>query len=604
MTEKKQNSSSIFKLLKRLWGHLSLRRRWQFKVVLVLMVVSAFVEVISLGAVIPFLGVLVAPEKIFQYTMVQKIAELFDVVQPQELLLPLTLIFIVAAFFGAGFRLLLLWGSTHVVYATGSDISYEIYRRTLYQPYLTHLSRNSSTVSSGLNYKVVYTVGIMFQTLTLITSTILVGTIFLALIISKSALPFLLALGFGGCYLTVSLFFKKKLRKNSELISNESTQVVRAVQEGLGGIRDVLLDGSQDFYCDIYRKADRPLQYAIGNNIFIGGSPRFIMEALGMFLIAGLAYVLSQSEGGVSSALPLLGAIAMGAQRLLPSLQQSYASWAGIVSNQAALRETLDFLDQPLVKEDFVNVAPLNLKNQICFDSVTFAYSPSAPIVLDNISFAIKKGSKVGITGGTGSGKSTILDLIMGLVEPTSGAIKVDDIVIKGESKKAWQKIIAHVPQNIYLADATLAENIAFGLSKDKIDMERVKIAAKKAKIDHFAESSPEGYETTVGERGMRLSGGQRQRIGIARALYKEATVLIFDEATSALDNSTEREIMDAIDSLDSSLTVIIVAHRLTTIKKCDVVIEISQGKIIGSGSYESLLQNSESFRKMVNAHS
>lgn len=604
MAGKDHNSVSVLGLLQRLWGHLSDRRRFQFKLVLVLMVASAFMEVISLGAVIPFLGVLVAPEKIFQYSIAQKTATFFSISQPHELVLPLTLIFIAAALFGAGLRLLLLWASSRVVYSTGSDISYEIYRRTLFQPYLTHLSRNTSEVSSGLNYKVVYTVGAMYQTLVLITSIVLVSIILLVLVVSKSALPFILALGFGGCYFGISLFFKRKLKKNSELISSESTQVVRAVQEGLGGIRDVLLDGTQDFYCEIYRKADIPLQHAIGNNIFIGGSPRFLMEAIGMLLVAGLAYVLSQSEGGVAAAFPILGAIAMGAQRLLPSLQQSYASWVGIVSNQAALRETLDFLDQPLVGEDFSNVAPLDFKKEIQFDAVKFRYSATTPLVLDGISLTIPKGARVGITGGTGSGKSTMLDLLMGLVEPAEGVIKIDNQVLKGAVKKSWQKIIAHVPQVIYLTDASLAENIAFGIPKDKIDMARVRSAAKRARIDHFAESSPQGYETSVGERGVKLSGGQRQRIGIARALYKDATVLMFDEATSALDNNTEKEVMDAIDSLDSDLTVIIVAHRLTTIKKCDIVIEVSQGKIVGLGSYEHLLKNSESFRKMVNVHS
>ncbi len=595
---------SILNLLKRLWNHLSVKRRLQFKFVLLLMIVSAFAEVLSLGAVIPFLGVLVAPDKVFTYSFVSQFAELVGITKSSELLLPLTVIFVCAAIAGAGLRMLLLWSSTRVVYAAGSDISFEVYRKTLYQPYMVHLSRNTSEVSSGLNFKVVYTVGVMYQTLVLITSIILVSIILIALAVSKSIMPFGLAIGFGSCYLCISLFFKRRLNQNSKRISFESTQVVRAIQEGLGGIRDVLLDGTQEFYCNIYRKADYPLQHAIGNNIFIGGSPRFIMEAVGMLLIAILAYILSRTEGGVASALPLLGAIALGAQRLLPSLQQSYASWAGIVSSRQALVETLNFLDQPLSNDSSAAVSPLNFYSEIKFESVDFRYNPQGPLVLNDFSLAIPKGVRIGITGGTGSGKSTMLDLLMGLIDPTSGSINVDGKSISGSRKKAWQKAIAHVPQSIYLADASLAENIAFGIPFDEIDMDRVRLAAKRAKIDHFAENSKDGYKTSVGERGVQLSGGQRQRIGIARALYKQATILLFDEATSALDNSTEKEVMNAIESLDSDLTIIIVAHRLTTIKKCDFVVEIAQGKVIGLGKFEELIETSSTFRKMVNANS
>ncbi|MBY0414446.1 MAG: ABC transporter ATP-binding protein/permease, partial [Bdellovibrionales bacterium] len=559
---------------------------------------------ISLGAVVPFLGVLIAPEKVFNYKLAVEVSSYFGITRPQDLLLPLTIIFACAALFGAGIRMLLLWTSTRVVYAAGSDISYEVYRRTLYQPYLIHLGRNSSEVSSGISFKVGYTIGVMYQTMVLITSLVLVSILMIALLSTKSFLPLVSAVGFGSCYIVISFFFRKKLNYNSTRIANESTQVMKTIQEGMGGIRDVLLDGTQELYCNIYRKADYPLQFAVGNNIFIGGSPRFIMEAVGMLLIAIMAYTLSFMDGGVASALPLLGALALGAQRLLPSLQQSYASWVGIVSAQMALKETLDFLDQPLSTESLTATPePLNFSKEIKLENVSFKYNSEAPFVLDNITLVIPKGVRLGITGGTGSGKSTMLDLLMGLINPTSGSLKVDGNNIQSKNIRSWQRTIAHVPQSIYLADASLAENIAFGVAKENIDMERVKFAAKKAKIDVFAENCADGYETSVGERGARLSGGQRQRIGIARALYKEASVLIFDEATSALDNSTEQEVMGAIESLDSDLTIIIVAHRLTTIKKCDIVVEVAHGKIVGMGKYDQLVEASESFKKMVNAN-
>jgi ABC-type multidrug transport system fused ATPase/permease subunit len=380
--------------------------------------------------------------------------------------------------------------------------------------------------------------------------------------------------------------------------------VNKAVQEGLGGIRDVLLDGTQSIYCDIYRRADYPLRMAMANNIFIAGGPRFFMEAVGMVLIATLAYSLSYQEGGVASALPELGALALGAQRLLPTLQQIYAAWAGIAGSRTSLTEILETLDQPLPPEALQPVPPpLHFQKSVCFEAVGFQYGLDSPWVLKGFNLTIQKGARVGIVGGTGSGKSTMLDLMMGLMEPSEGQIFVDDIPIDGDRRRAWQRTIAHVPQSIYLADTTVAENIAFGVSWHDIDMDRVRQAARQARLADFIESHPEKYHVLVGERGVRLSGGQRQRVGIARALYKQAAVLVFDEATSALDNATEQEVMNAIEGLNRDLTIVMVAHRLTTVKHCDCIFEVCDGRVVAQGTYEYLLESSESFRKMAFAN-
>jgi ABC-type multidrug transport system fused ATPase/permease subunit len=343
------------------------------------------------------------------------------------------------------------------------------------------------------------------------------------------------------------------------------------------------------------------LRLAMGNNIFMAGSPRFAMEAIGMVLIVALAYSLSLQPGGAASALPLLGALALGAQRLLPALQQSYSAWAGIAGSRTALAETLAFLEQPLPEGVLEQqLQPLGFKDKICFEGVSFYYANNDRLVIDNLNLVIPRCARVGIVGGTGSGKSTMLDLLMGLIEPTQGNVRVDGVSITGQNRRAWQRVIAHVPQTIYLADTTLAENIAFGVPRSAIDMRRVREAARQAKIADFIESRPEGYDAFVGERGVRLSGGQRQRIGIARALYKQASVLIFDEATSALDNATEQEVMSAIAELDRDLTVVIVAHRLTTIKHCDSIVELSNGRLVAQGTYDQLLKCSASFRHMA----
>lgn len=592
---------TLLGLIWRLWCHLSRRRKIQFGLVSVLTLVSALAEIVSLGAVVPFLGILVAPEKVFANPHVMNVAHLLGITSPDALLLPFAAAFAGAAVAAAGVRMLLLWANTRLAFVTGSDISIEVYRRTLYQPFQIHVSRNSSEVSASLDYKVGYTVGVLLQLLTLVSSVVQLIAVMLALLAFDAMVATIAAVGFGSCYALISWMFKRKLTVNAERIARESTQVIKAVHEGLGGIRDVLLDGTQPFYCEIYRRADYPLRLAMGNNIFMAGSPRFAMEAIGMVLIVALAYSLSLQPGGVASALPLLGALALGAQRLLPSLQQSYSAWAGIAGSRAALAETLAFLEQPLPEGVLdQQPQPLSFKKEIRFDEVSFCYGANGPQVIDNLNLVIPRSARIGIVGGTGSGKSTMLDLLMGLIEPTKGSVCVDGVSIAGQNRRAWQRVIAHVPQTIYLADTTLAENIAFGVPRAAIDMQRVREAARQAKIADFIESRPEGYGAFVGERGVRLSGGQRQRIGIARALYKQASVLVFDEATSALDNATEQEVMSAIDELDRDLTIVIVAHRLTTIKHCDSIVELSNGRVVAQGAYDQLLECSASFRHMA----
>ena len=327
------------------------------------------------------------------------------------------------------------------------------------------------------------------------------------------------------------------------------------------------------------------------------------MEALGILLIAALTYALSRQAGGIAIALPVLGALALGAQRMLPALQQIYSAWTSIAGNHASLADTIAMLDQPLPVEILQPApAPLPLQNAICFDAVRFRYTSDGPWVLDGVNLTIPKGSRVGFVGSTGRGKSTTLDLLMGLLMPTEGQLLVDGQPISGNRRSAWQRSIAHVPQSIYLADTTLAENIAFGVPRDAIDLDRVRQAARQAQIAGLIENYPDGYYAYVGERGIRLSGGQRQRIGIARALYKQATVLVFDEATSALDNATEQSVMDAIEGLSSNLTILLVAHRLTTVRRCDTIVELEQGQMVARGTYEQLLERSASFRRMAKA--
>ncbi len=582
---------SLLLMLRRLWANIPLRHRRQCGLLLLLTIAASLVEVVSIGAVLPFLGLLTAPDQVFAHRAAQPIIGWLGVDRPEQLLLPLTVAFSAAALLSGATRLFLLWAQTRLGHAIGAGFSMEIYRRTLYQPYAVHLARNSSEVIAGITVKTSVLVNnTVLPLLTMVSSAVMLIAILLVLILIDPLVAVGAFAGFSAIYLIVIGITKRSLARDSQRISRESTQVIKALQEGLGGIRDVLLDGTQAAYCRIYRGADQPLRRAQANVQIVSGSPRFAIEALAITLIAWLAFGLAHGSDGIASAIPVLGALAIGAQRLLPVLQQIYISMAAMRGGQASLGDALDLLEQRLPDDaDQPPPAPLGFAESIAVTGLEYRYATDAPLVLQGIDLVIPRGSRIGFIGTTGGGKSTLLDVLMGLLEPTKGQLKVDGIVVTAANRRAWQVHIAHVPQAIFLADATIAENIAFGVPLDQIDHTKVMQAAQSAQIADAIEAMPEGYRTMTGEGGVRLSGGQRQRIGIARALYKNADVIVLDEATSALDNDTERSVMGAIDSLGREYTVLMVAHRLSTLAGCDRIVELEQGRIRRIGSYSEI---------------
>ncbi len=556
------------------------------------MVLTSFAEVASIGAVLPFLGILMAPEVIFQHSLAQPVVLMLGVTEPAQLLRPLTIVFILLALLSATMRVILLWAQTHLGFAIGADFGIEIYKKTLYQPYAVHVMRNSSEVIAGISIKVHSVVGAaLLPILTIMSSGMILIAILLALVAIDPLVAMAALAGIGLPYGLIMFATKKRLKYNGELINLASNDVIKALQEGLGGIRDVLIDGSQKAYCKVYRDADLSLRRSQASIQIIGGSPRFIIEFLGLALIAIVAYALSGRDGGIATATPILGVLVAGAQRLLPVLQQLYSSWTAMRGGRASLQDVLDLLDQPLpVYADAPLPAPMPYSRSIELSEISFRYSSNTPWVVQEVDLVLPKGGRIGLIGATGSGKSTLLDLIMGLLKPTKGTLAVDGVLLTEDNYRSWQAHIAHVPQAIFLSDATIAENIAFGVEPNKIDIARVRRAASQAQIATTIESWTDKYETSVGERGVRLSGGQRQRIGIARALYKQANVIVFDEATSALDSDTEMAVMEAIDYIDKDITILIVAHRLTTLKSCDRIVELANGRIIRSGSYDEMI--------------
>ena len=586
---------SLTSLFQDLWSHISKRRKIQFLLLLILTIFASIAEVVSLGAILPFIGILTQPEQVFESPWLSEFISFFGIKSGQELVLPLTVAFGLAAIIAGSLRLLLLWLSIKLSNATGADLSIEVYERTLYQPFSVHLERSSSEIISGITQKVTAATGVLLAVTAVITSSLLFTSIMTTMLIVDPAVTIIAGLTFGAAYLVVVFFTSSRFELNSRSIATQQTQVVKALQEGLGAIRDVILDATQLVYTNIYRKAILFLMKANGENRFMNQAPRYAMESLGMVLIAIFVLALTNRPGGITSALPLLGMLALGAQRLLPLMQQIYGNWSVVAGSHAALNDVVNLLNQPFPSNHYKEESkPINIENSFSLQNIQFRYNHDTPWVLDNISLEIKKGSRIGLIGATGSGKSTTLDLIMGLLEPSKGSLVVDNRIIDDSLIRSWRRTVAHVPQSIFLADSSIAENIAFGVLPDQIDMDRVKKAASKAMISDFIESRKYNYNEIVGERGVRLSGGQRQRIGIARALYKKANIIIFDEATSALDNETEEIVMETIRNLGNDLTLIIVAHRLTTLKDCTKIIELQNGKISRTGSFQDIIQDQE----------
>ena len=577
-----KKNKNILNNLKYLWYHLNIRRRIQFAILFLFMLLGSFMEALSIGTLMPFLGVLTAPEKVFNHQLAQPFIQMLSIAEPKDLLLPITIIFVVAIILSGVMRLILVLIQTLLSHAIGAEISIEVYRRTLYQKYTVHVARNSSEVIAGITNKANSVVSnILLPAFTICSSAMMLFTIMITIVAIEPIVALVSFASFGFIYLLITIFTKKRLLINSQRISLEQNQVFKALQEGLGGIRDILINGTQLIYCNIFSNADLALRRATASIQIIGSLPRYAIEALGIVIISLLAYYLANRSIGISEAIPILGVLVLGAQRTLPLLQQSYGSWTSLVGGQASLVDTLNLLNQPLPEIVPTKlITPISFQRNIELKNITFRYSPSAPWILKGVNLVIPKGSRIGLIGLTASGKSTLLDVIMGLLDPSTGSLNIDGVSITSKNLSSWQKHIAHVPQAIFLADTTIAENIAFGVPPNEINYELVRQSAQQAQISETIEAWSEQYNSYVGEKGVRLSGGQRQRIGIARALYNKANVIVLDEATSALDNKTEKNVMQAIENLNDDTTIFIVAHRLTSLKHCSQIIELENGKI------------------------
>jgi ATP-binding cassette subfamily B protein len=580
---------SIFRAISRVYWHLTPRRRRQVIILGILIVVSSFVEAISISAILPFLAALTDPETLSNMKYIKPVLVFLNIVSTMELRFAFTLLFLVLILVSGLFRIIFFWAQSRLSMAIGVDFSVQVYENTLHEAYGELIKRNSSEILAGAQ-KAKDLVGSIIQpALTLISSIFMLVVVLVTLFAIEPVVAITGALGFGGLYAFVTSISKRSLKQNSCVYAVELERVNKAIQE-VGGIRDIIIDGTQDTFSKIYRGALTRMQYAAAGNLLLSQLPRFVIEMLGMLLLVGITFMMIGREGGFTAAIPALGAVALGAQRLLPVLQQAYAAFVTIRGGLSSTTDALNLLDRTNSQAKKANqINPLCFNKVLRLENLSFRYQPNTRLVLRDISLEIKHGDRVGLIGATGSGKSTLIDLIIGLLNPTEGHIYIDGVKLCQTNIRNWHSKISHVPQSIYLADTTIAENIAFGVEKCDIDMARVRDAARVAQLSQTIESFPRGYQTFVGERGIRLSGGQRQRIGLARAIYKRSKVLILDEATSALDNETEINVMDAIERLAQNTTIIMVAHRLSTLKCCNHVFELKDGEIFWDGTYRNL---------------
>ncbi len=592
-TTENKTSESFPRMIAKIWtNHLPHRRKVQFFLLLALANIAALSEVLSLGSLIPFIALASDPASIENYDITAYIATFYYWDDPAELLLPATIFFVLSVLTAGAIRIAMAWATQKYVLRVSHDLSCDAFRLTLAQPYLYHTRKNSSEFLA-INNKMSMVSSHLLRPIIGIFSNFLISIFIISFILSISIdLSFYLIFCFSLFYLIISKKTNKKIEEISLTLSIEQNKRIKSLQEGYGAIKDVILKNTHALYQRDYARADLALKDAEASYFFIATSPGFALQTLALVLAASLVFALAQGSGGLVASLPLLGTLALGGQRLLPIFQSTYSDLTTLRSARHITADVLDTLALELPPDHHLPNTTMIFERDLVLSSVCFDYDEGNAPILKNIDLTIRKGSSVGLVGKTGSGKSTLLDSFMGLLEPKTGDIRVDGIKLTAVNRRGWQKRIAHVPQSIYLSDTTIAENIAFGLDLDDIDLGRVRQAAKDALIADYIERLPDGYHTFVGERGIRLSGGQKQRIGLARAFYSRADILMLDEATSALDNATEKRVMDRLRTLEKDITVIMIAHRLSTIEHCDHIIRLEAGEIVAEGTFDEVFHS------------
>ena len=579
--------------------------RRRFWVLTGVMLLVAAAEIAGISAVLMLLNVLSAPDMIQTSGILSSVYTRLGFESPFQFQIALAITVMVVVMAGLAVKALGTYATIRFSTMRGYTISTRLLSAYLSQPYPWFLDRNSAELEKNVLVEVDGLVQrVILPSLRLVSNSLLVLAILAFLMLVDPLVTLfcggVLGLGYGLIYLR----FRGRLQRLGATMMDAFENRFLVAQEATGGIKDVKLMGLEATYVKSYSAAARTAAQSGATMGVMSELPRFVLEAITFgTMLALILLMLLKSGGNVTEIVPTLGVIAFSTMRLLPSLQQIYHSLVSIRGASTILDAIVDDFAStpalPLVEPEAGQV--LKLEQKLELSQVSFAYAQAERPTLRGVDLVIPARTTVGIVGGTGAGKTTLVDLVLGLLSPDTGKMRVDGVELGPDNLRSWQKTLGYVPQAIYLTDETIASNIAFGVPKDEIDMAAVERAARIAALHDFVLSElPQGYDTFVGERGVRLSGGQRQRIGIARALYRDPTLLIMDEATSALDNITERVVMEAVDRIRANKTIILIAHRLTTVKTCDTIFLMERGRLLAQGSYDELLAGNEVFRRMV----
>lgn len=580
-------------------------RRRGFLLLLLIIVLGLF-EVAGVASIMPFIAVVANPEVIEASVYLKSIHDSMGFTDYNSFLVFLGIAVFIILVSSLLFSAFTYWMLFRFIQMCNYRLSSRLLEAYLHRPYSWFLGRHSAdlgkTILSEVN-QLVYNA--MMPALNVISRATVSVFLMILIILVDPVVAFVTASVFGGIYAVIFLSVRRHLLWIGTDMFEANTGRFKVAQEGLGGIKDVKVSGLEAAYVARYREPAQRFASRQASYMIISELPKYFLEAVAFGgMLAILVILLLRRPGGLGEVLPLIALYAFTGYRLLPAMQQVYLSISSLrfgthVLNK--LHEELTAIKQSYPSAESEARESLLLCRELVLNDVSFSYPGGQRKALDGIHLAIAANTSVGFVGATGAGKTTVIDLILGLLMPDSGHLKVDDTLITDQNLRKWQRSVGYVPQHIFLVDDTVAANIAFGYDPKEIDMEAVERAAKIARLHDFVVNQlNDGYQTMVGERGVRLSGGQRQRIGIARALYHNPSVLVLDEATSALDNVTERAVMDAVHSLGRKKTIIMIAHRLSTVRSCDVIFVMHDGRVSAAGTYDEMIETSPIFRQMA----
>lgn len=596
----------MFKMIKQLFSLLSEKQVRQFYTLQALVVVMAFAELLGIASIAPFMALVGDISIIENGGIFTKLYELSGLTEPIDFLFYVGLFVLATLTVSTLVSMYTTWKLSLYGARVGTEIADRLYSYYMKEDWQFHASGSSAQLTKQVSTEAMRITGGIIQPLMgMNAKVVLTFFISIAILIYDPLIAIFGLTIFTTAYVILYKLVRKKLVSNGRKLSAVATQRFRLMNEGFGGIKDVLLlDRSYDFV-DSFRKSGATFARAQGTNLAIAQVPRYFIELIAFGTMISLVLLLIKLyDGDLSQVLPVLAVYALAAFKLLPAFQQIYGGITQIKGSVAAF----EAIEKDLTKsaeslEELKNkppLKPMSFNKQLILKDIRFKYPDKEVAAVNGINMTIPANSVIGLVGASGSGKSTLIDIILGLLVPQDGEIYVDNVQITSENKRSWQNKLGFVPQSIFLSEGTIAENVAFGLPAQGIDFEQVNKAIKLSNLDELVRELPKGLDTKVGERGIQLSGGQRQRIGIARALYHEASVLVFDEATSALDGITEKIIMDAIHNFSGQKTIIMIAHRLKTVEKCDIIYLMKRGCIVDSGTYGELIEKNPEFKLMA----